>query len=142
MYWRMPLFAVAVSFVAFGVIREAEATSTSSNSEVSRRILERSPIPGTDEELRLMQVEFPPGYSNAAHRHPVAGVCYILEGKALSQYDGEDVKELSAGQSFQDQANNIHTMFRNASAKDPLRFICAAKIKTGVQYMQPLPDPR
>lgn len=142
MVWRMTSSAVALSLVAFAISMNAAATPTTSNAEVTRRILEQSPIPGTDEELRLMLVEFPPGYSNVAHRHPVAGVCYILEGKALSRYDGEEVKELPTGQSFQDEAENVHTVFRNASTKQPLRFLCAAKIKTGVQYMQPLSSPR
>jgi quercetin dioxygenase-like cupin family protein len=136
---KLAMTVVAVlSTAAFIVLQSAEGISKSSITEVARKVLEQSAIPGTDEELRLMLVEFPPGYANVAHSHPVAGVCYVIEGTAQSQYEGEEIKQLSAGQSYQDQANKTHLMFRNVSDKDTLRFICAAKIKIGVPFMRPL----
>ena len=51
-------------------------------TEVSSKIIERTGIDGSDEELRLMLVEFPPGYASPAHTHPVIGLNYIVEGFA------------------------------------------------------------
>ena len=127
--------AVALGSIAY--LPHGPARSASVNSEVSRRIIERTDIPGSDEELRLMLVEFPPGYANAAHRHPVAGLCYVIEGTAESQYEGETLKLIRAGESFQDEANKTHSLFRNVSGTDALKFICAAKIGKDQQYLLP-----
>jgi quercetin dioxygenase-like cupin family protein len=118
-------------------LSQAPAQSEGATSEVSRRIIERTDITGSDEELRLMLVEFPPGYSNAAHRHPVAWLCYVIEGTAESQYEGEALNLIRKGESFQDEANKTHVVFRNVSETDALRFICAAKIRKDQEYLLP-----
>ena len=61
-------------------------------TDVSRKVIERADIAGSDEELRMMLVEFPPAFSNVAHLHPVGGLCYVISGTAESQYEGEDKK--------------------------------------------------
>lgn len=113
-------------------------TAVSKITDVSRKIIERTDIEGTDEELRMMLVEFPPAFSNVAHTHPTVGLCYVVEGEAESQYEGEAVKVLHTGDSYQDQVNSKHLLFRNTSETDGLRFICIAKMKKDQGYMQPL----
>lgn len=113
-------------------------TATGKITEVSRKVIERTDIKGTDEELRLMLVEFPPAFSNVAHTHPAVGLCYVIEGMAESQYEGEAIKILHAGDSYQDLANSKHLLFRNVSKTDGLRFICGMKMKKDQPYMQPL----
>lgn len=107
-------------------------------TNVSRKVIERTGIAGGNEELRLMLVEFPPKFSNVAHTHPVAGLCYVIEGTAESQYEGEALKILHAGDSYQDSATKKHLLFRNASETDSLKFTCSAKIKKDQEFMQPL----
>lgn len=85
-----------------------------------------------------MLIDFPPEFSNVPHTHPVVGLCYIIEGVAESQYEGEDLKTLHAGDSYQDSATKKHLLFRNSSETDALKFTCAAKIKKGQEFMQPL----
>lgn len=135
----MQLAVVALSVFALTTLQTLEARPASTIGEASRRVLEQSAIPGSDEELRLMLVEFPPGHASDVHSHPVVGLCYVVEGTAMSQYEGEEIKRFSAGQSYQDQPNKVHVIFRNASTAEPLRFICAAKIKVGAPFMQPAP---
>ncbi|MDD5275329.1 MAG: cupin domain-containing protein [Methylovulum sp.] len=113
---------------------EAQFTLT----KVSRKIIERTDIAGGSEELRLMLIDFPPEFSSVPHTHPVVGLCYIIEGVAESQYEGEDLKTLHAGDSYQDSATKKHLLFRNASKTYALKFTCAAKIKKGQEFMQPL----
>lgn len=113
-------------------------TATSKITDVSRKIIERTDIEGTDEELRMMLVEFPPAFSNVAHTHPAVGLCYVIEGVAESQYEGEALKVLHMGDSYQDLASSKHLLFRNSSDTDGLRFICIAKMKKDQPYMQPL----
>ena len=87
--------------------------------------------------MRLTLVEYPPGESAPPHRHPVAGLCYVIEGTAETRYDGEPAKLVRQGQSFQDEANKLHALFRNGSTTDALKFVCFAKIAKGQQYMLP-----
>jgi quercetin dioxygenase-like cupin family protein len=107
-------------------------------TEISRKTIQSADTVGSNEELRMMMVEFPPEYSNVAHSHPVGGLCYVITGTAESQYEGEDVKVFHAGDSYQDQANKKHLLFRNISKTEPLKFTCTAKIKKDQQFMQPL----
>lgn len=104
----------------------------------SRKIIERTNIAGTDEELRLMLVEYPPGYSSPSHIHPVVGLCYVIEGTAESQYEGEEVKTFRTGDSYQDLANRKHLLFRNTSPTDILKFTCTAKINKELSFTQPI----
>ncbi len=112
--------------------------SPSKITEVSRTIIQRTAIEGSNEELRLMLVEFPPGYSSPAHIHPVVGLNYIVEGIAESQYEGEDLKTLNTGASYQDLANKKHLVFRNPSQTAALRFLVAYKIRKDQPFMHPL----
>jgi quercetin dioxygenase-like cupin family protein len=126
---------VALSTIAYLALGRGQSQSVA--SEVSRKIVERIDIAGGDEELRLMQIEYPPAYSAPPHRHPVAGLCYVIEGAAETQYEGGAAKVVSAGESFQDEANKAHAVFRNVSVTDPLRFLCAAKIRKDQPYLLP-----
>jgi quercetin dioxygenase-like cupin family protein len=139
---NVTIAVLALSALALAAPQVFEARATNTISEASRRVLEQSPIPGTDEELRLMLVDFPPGHASVVHSHPVIGLCYVIEGKAISQYEGEEIKYFAAGQSYQDQANKLHVIFRNASSEESLRFICAAKIKNGAPFLQAIPGAR
>lgn len=109
-----------------------------SSNEISRKIIERIDIAGSDEELRLMLVEFPPNLSSVPHIHPVGGLCFVVDGAAESQYEGEDLKTFKAGDSYQDIATKKHLLFRNVSKTNPLKFTCTAKIKKDQQFMLPI----
>jgi quercetin dioxygenase-like cupin family protein len=65
-------------------------------------------------------------------------LCYVVEGVAESQYEGEELKVFHAGDSYQDQANKKHLIFRNPSKTDVLKFTCTAKIKKDLPFMTPL----
>jgi quercetin dioxygenase-like cupin family protein len=134
---------MAICFAALSQIPQiAHCTEAMQHkiTEVSRKIIERTDIDGSDEELRLMLVEFPPGYASPAHLHPVVGLNYIVEGAAESQYEGEPLKTLHAGDSYQDLANRKHLVFRNASKTAGLKFIVAYTIAKDLPFMQPLSE--
>lgn len=116
----------------------AGTTAAAPASEgVTRQVLQQAPLPG-DDELRLMLIEYAPGVAAPAHRHPVAGTCYVLDGIAESRYEGEDLQVYRAGDSYQDYANRAHAVWRNASESEPLRFLCAAQIKPGEAFAEPI----
>jgi len=135
------LTSMAISCILIGQISSpaySGETVEKPSAEVSRKVIERTDIAGTDEELRLMLIEFPPAVSSPVHMHPVAGLCYVISGTAESQYEGEDVRVFKAGDSYQDAAAKKHLLFRNPSKTESLKFTCAAKIKKDQQFMLPV----
>ncbi len=132
-----PVAAALAAVVAIAYLVPVPALSDSNAPKLARKLLEREDVPGGDEELRLFSVEVAPGYSVPPHSHPVAGVCYVIEGAAETQYEGEAAKVVRAGDSFKDQAGKRHSVFRNPSLTDQLKFLCATKIKKGQDYLLP-----
>jgi quercetin dioxygenase-like cupin family protein len=105
------------------------------NSGVSRRILERLPIPRDHRELVVTEVTYPPAGVAPLHRHPVAGIVYIVEGIAESAYGKDDPREFRKGETLQDRADLIHTHFRNCDPNAPLRFLTICVLEPGRSYV-------
>lgn len=121
----------------------ASRTSTlvaplATTSAISKSVLERVPLADGDQEHRLMLIEYPAGAKAPAHRHPVAGLCYVLEGTAVSEYEGEKALRLQAGDSYQDFAERTHRVWENPSATAPLRFVCSAVIGKNEAFAIPI----
>ncbi len=108
-----------------------------SQNSISRKVIEANDIQGTDDQIELILIEFPPGTSSPEHTHPVVGLNYIIEGEVDSQYEGEELKHFKAGDSYQDLASKPHLIFRNSSKTKLLKFIVACKIKKGQPFMIP-----
>ena len=119
-------------------VSEAGAAEPAPAAKVARKVLQRTPIAGSEDELRLMLIEYPPGVAGPPHRHPVTGLCYVLEGTAESQYEGKPLETFRAGDSYQDPATKPHLIFRNASSTQPLRFTCTAKIGKNQDFVEAL----
>ncbi len=127
------LFMGALVFSQFSRAADANAPST---NQVTRVEIERSDVPGTDLETRLYLITFPPGLAGRVHHHPVDGLGYILEGKAISAFGNEAPVTLIAGQSFHDQSVIPHTVFANADPDKPLKFLVAYTVKKGVPVIE------
>jgi quercetin dioxygenase-like cupin family protein len=78
-------------------------------------------IPG--KELLMITVEYPPGSSDPAHRHNAQALVYVLEGSIVMGVNGEKPVTLTAGQTFYEAPNDIHTVGRNASKTMPAKFL-------------------
>ena len=103
-------------------------------SGVTRRILERLPLPGDDRELCVVEVTYPPGGVAPLHRHPVGGAIYIVEGVAESAYGDDPPRRYQAGETLQDRADILHTHFRNCDPDRPLRFLTIYVLEPGRSY--------
>ncbi|MDA9404681.1 cupin domain-containing protein [Bradyrhizobium sp. CCBAU 45389] len=105
---------------------------------VTRKVLERLPLPGRQQELMVVEVTYPPGGTAPLHRHPVAGAIYIVEGVAESAYGSDEPRQYRAGETLQDRADVPHTLFRNCDPDRPLRFLTIYALEPGRSYtMEP-----
>jgi quercetin dioxygenase-like cupin family protein len=107
---------------------EAENRAT----DIRRTLLCSSPVEGLPEwETRLYLIEYAPGADGSGHHHPVVGLVYMLRGTILSAFGDERPVAIREGESFVDAAHQIHTVSRNASKAEPLRFVIAYTVKRG-----------
>jgi quercetin dioxygenase-like cupin family protein len=106
-------------------------------SGVTRRILERLPLPDDRRELAVVEVTYPPGGVAPLHRHPVGGIIYIIEGVAESAYGDDEPRQYRAGETLQDRADIAHTHFRNCDPDRPLRFLTIYVLEPGRSYTTP-----
>jgi len=105
---------------------------------VTRKVLERLPLPGDARELAVVEVTYPPAGVAPLHRHPVGGIIYIVEGIAESAYGSDAPRQYRAGETLQDRADLPHTHFRNCDPDRPLRFLTIYVLEPGRSYtMEP-----
>ena len=103
----------------------------SAGAGITRELLETSPATGLpDWEVRLFLITYPPGADGSNHSHPVVGIGYVLSGTMVSAFDDDPEETFVAGQSFTDRAS-FHRVSRNASAREPLKFVIAYTVKKG-----------
>ena len=72
---------------------------------------------------QLLTVEFAPGEVSAPHRHNAHTFVYVLEGAVVMQVQGGEAKTLTAGQTFYENPDDIHTVANNASATEPAKIL-------------------
>jgi quercetin dioxygenase-like cupin family protein len=80
-----------------------------------------SDIPG--KEVQILTVEYPPGAHDPIHRHNAHGFIYVLEGSIVMGVKGGKPVTLTAGQTFYEDPNDIHTVGRNASKTESAKFV-------------------
>lgn len=78
-------------------------------------------LPG--KEGLMLLVEYPPGSVDPVHRHDAHAFIYVLEGSIVMALKGGKEQTLTAGQTFYEGPQDIHTVGRNASATKPAKFV-------------------
>ena len=71
----------------------------------------------------MLTVELSPGEASPVHRHNAQVFVYVLEGSVVMQVKGGPETTLTVGQTFYEAPGDIHTVGRNASTKDPAKFL-------------------
>jgi quercetin dioxygenase-like cupin family protein len=107
---------------------KADSTTTG----IRRTLLCSSPVQGLPGwETRLYLIEYPPGADGSGHHHPAVGLGYMLGGTILSAFGDDQPIAIREGESFVDAAQQVHTVSRNASETQPLRFVIAYTVRQG-----------
>ena len=71
----------------------------------------------------MITVEYPPGSSDAIHRHNADAFVYVLEGSIVMQVRGGKEVTLTPGQTFYEGPTDVHVVGRNASQTKPAKFV-------------------
>ncbi|HEV7777887.1 MAG TPA: cupin domain-containing protein [Luteibacter sp.] len=74
-------------------------------------------------EVLMITVDYPPGAVDPVHRHDAYGFIYVLEGSIVMGVRGGKPVTLTAGQTFYEGPNDVHTIGRNASSTKPAKFL-------------------
>lgn len=74
-------------------------------------------------EVLMLTVEYPPGGADPVHRHNADAFVYVLEGSIVMGVAGGKPVTLTAGQTFHEGPDDIHTIGRNASDSKPAKFV-------------------
>jgi quercetin dioxygenase-like cupin family protein len=105
--------------------------TVSGTKDIQRTLLCSSPVEGLPGwETRLYLIEYPPGADASGHHHPVVGLGYMLSGTIMSAFGAEQPSAIRQGESFVDAAHQIHSVSRNASKTEPVRFVVVTVLPT------------
>ena len=74
-------------------------------------------------EVQMITVVYPPGAVDPIHRHNAHAFLYVLEGSIVMGVKGGKPVTLTAGQTFYEGINDIHTVGRNASKTASAKFV-------------------
>jgi quercetin dioxygenase-like cupin family protein len=92
-------------------------------------------IPG--KEALMITVEYPPGSSDAIHRHNAHAFVYVLEGSIVMQVKGGKQVTLTPGQTFYEGPDDVHVVGRNASTSKPAKFLVLLVKSQGAPVLVP-----
>lgn len=93
-------------------------------------------LPGR--EALMITVSYPPGGGDPVHRHDAHGFIYVLEGSIVMAVKGGKEVTLTAGQTFYEGPNDVHTVGRNASKTKPAKFVVFLVKKSGAPVLTPV----
>jgi quercetin dioxygenase-like cupin family protein len=93
-------------------------------------------FPGKEGEV--ITVEYPPGWSDAIHRHDAHAFLYVLEGSVVMQVKGGKEITLKPGQTFYEGPNDVHAVGRNASSTKPAKFVVFFVKNKGAPVLVPV----
>ena len=88
-------------------------------------------------ESLMLEVSYPPGAKDMAHRHNAHAFIYVLEGEIVMQVKGQPAVTLKAGQTFYEGPNDVHAVGRNASDTAPARFVVVLLKTKGAPVLVP-----
>jgi quercetin dioxygenase-like cupin family protein len=88
----------------------------------------------------MLEVSYPPGAQDMAHRHDAHAFVYVLEGEIVMQVKGQPAVTLKAGQTFYEGPTDVHVVGRNASNTEPARFVVVLMKAKGAPVLTPVKE--
>jgi quercetin dioxygenase-like cupin family protein len=128
--------AVLITFAAFGTAAHVLPQTSDPKEHVLVR-KDLSAYAGKDMVLTVRALELAPGAVGQKHRHPGPVVVYVLSGSVEVHLDGQPPKIFHAGESFSEDAHQLHVSTRNISTTEPVRLLSYILSKKGEALTQP-----
>jgi quercetin dioxygenase-like cupin family protein len=125
----IPLLAA----VACGVLLASRADAADVKQLMAKPVPE---LPGR--EAVMLEVSYPPGEQDRAHRHDAHALVYVLEGTIQMQLKDKPLVTVKAGETFYEGPDDVHLVGRNASSTEPARFVVVLLKKQGAPVLTPL----
>src|SRR6266496_2377280 len=87
--------------------------------------------------VTAVEVNYAPGGSSNAHRHPGLTFAYVLEGSVASKVGDEPEKTYATGEMWMETPGQLHAVSRNASATKPAKLLAILLAEKGKQLTTP-----
>lgn len=87
--------------------------------------------------VTAVEVDYAPGESSKAHRHPGLTFAYVLEGEIASKVGDEPEKNYKTGEMWMETPGQLHAVSRNASAQMPARLLAILLAEKGKALTTP-----
>jgi quercetin dioxygenase-like cupin family protein len=100
-------------------------------------LMQKDVVDEPGKELLMISVVYPPGTVEHVHRHDAYALVYVLEGSIIEGVRGGKEVTLTAGQTFYEGPDDVHTVGRNASMTKPAKFVVVLLKKKGVDAVLP-----
>lgn len=126
-HWKSIGAATFAAAVALALATSLSSTALRAQERASRsRTAFSGKLPALDGqrlEATIVEVTYPPGGANPAHRHPCPVVGYVLEGAIRMQVKGQAERIVKPGETFFETPADVHVVSANASQDAPARFL-------------------
>jgi len=130
---------IIASMTAVAVCASAAvaAMAAAPHAQVKEVALKDLPdLPG--KEGLMLTVTYPPGSTDAVHRHDAHAFVYVLEGSIVMQVKGGQPVTLGPGQTFYEGPDDVHVVGRNASTTRPAKFVVFLVKNRGAPALTPV----
>ena len=128
------LAALWIAATRPGPITTPDTSGPRRSGELARHAL-TGPFEGFD--AVLVELNFAPGVSAPAHRHPGFILGYVVDGEMRFAVNREPDQIVPAGGTFFEPAGAVHTTFGSASPDEPVRLVAVLVVPTGSALTAP-----
>jgi len=111
----------------------------SAQGSIARGLFQADVGAAVDQEIVVLEVEYPAGVASASHRHNAHTVVYVLEGTVTMQVEGGEKQTLTVGEIFYETPADIHSVSMNASDTEPAKILVFFLKKKGAPASEPAP---
>lgn len=87
--------------------------------------------------VTAVEVNYAPGGSSNAHRHPGLTFAYVLEGEIASKVGDEPEKTYATGEMWMETPGQLHAVSRNASTVKPAKLLAILLAEKGKALTTP-----
>jgi quercetin dioxygenase-like cupin family protein len=121
----------------FVLLMSLAGATLGSEEPAIRTLLSKDLVGVPGKELSMITVEYPPGGSDAVHRHDAHAMVYVLDGSLVMQVKGKAPVTVVAGQTFDEGPDDVHIVSRNASQTAPAKFLVFFVKEKGAPILVP-----